>query len=348
MKNRFLGASGISLPCLGIGCWAFGGGAYWGEQSQKDVHTVVSAALDRGFIFFDTAEVYNDGESEIALGKALGNRRKEAIIASKISPQNALNVKEHCVASMKRLGTDYIDIYMLHWPINPLALKHFTNDAEKLNNPPTIESAYRQMEALKKEGLIRCIGMSNYGVKQMEEVIASGVQVDLNEITYNIVSRAIEPEIVPFSQNHSIAIIGAMALQQGLLSGKYRSLDEIPPHQAHSRHYKQRRGGAASRHGEEGAEEEILAVVDCLREIAAETGHTPGELAIAWILHKPFITSVLVGCRNPAQLQTNTAACGITLSKEIIQRIDTISLPVLKKLGKNPDYYENSKESRIF
>jgi aryl-alcohol dehydrogenase-like predicted oxidoreductase len=305
-------------------------------------------ALDMGFNFFDTAEVYNNGESETALGKALAGRRKEAVVASKISPPNAVNIRKHCLASMKRLGTDYIDIYMLHWPINPLSLKHFTADAEKLDNPPTIADAYHQLEELKKEGLIRCIGMSNYGVKQMEEVLGGGVHPDLNEIAYNIVSRAIEPEIVPFCRKHSIAILGFMALQQGLLSGKYRGPEEVPIHQAHSRHYKQSRGGAESRHGEEGAEEEIFTVVDCLRELAAETGHTPAELSIAWVIHKPFITATLTGCRNLNQFKANITACEITLSADVIRRIDEISLPVLEKLGNSPDYYESREHGRIF
>jgi aryl-alcohol dehydrogenase-like predicted oxidoreductase len=182
MRYNEVGTSGIKVSALGMGCWSYGGGAYWGNQSQKDVENVVAAALDRGVNFFDTAEMYNDGESEKALALALKGRRKEAIVASKISPPNAGKVRDHVLGSLKRLGADYLDLYMLHWPINAAALEHFAQDREKLEHPPTIESAYRQMEDCKKEGLVRCIGMSNFGVSQMKEITGAGIRVDFNEM----------------------------------------------------------------------------------------------------------------------------------------------------------------------
>jgi aryl-alcohol dehydrogenase-like predicted oxidoreductase len=331
-----------------MGCWAYGGGAYWGEQSQRDVQVVVQAALDRGINFFDTAEMYNNGESETALGKALGSRRKEAVICSKISPSNAAKVREHLTASLRRLGTDYLDVYMLHWPINPLSLRHFTQDSETLAHPPTIEAAYRQLEELKKEGLIRCIGMSNFGVRQMAEVIAAGVSVDVNEMPYNIVSRAIEGEVVPFCIKNDIALVASMGLQQGLLTGIYHSPEDVPPNQAHSRHFNQSRGKEASRHGEEGAEEEVFGVVAFLKELSAKTGYSPAALAIAWILNKPFIAAALVGSRNLAELTANIAAGDIRLDQAVMDSIDERSLPVLNRLGDSPDYYEHRTKSRIF
>jgi aryl-alcohol dehydrogenase-like predicted oxidoreductase len=347
LRQKELGKSGIFVSSLGMGCWAYGGGAYWGGQSQKDVDAVVHAALDRGINFFDTAEAYNAGESEVSLGKALAGRRKEAVICSKISPSNGTKVREHLTASLRRLETDYLDIYMLHWPINLLALRHYTSDAETLENPPTIAGVYNQLEALKKEGLIRCIGMSNFGVRQMAEVAVAGVRVDVNEITYNIVSRAIEAEIVPFCGEKNISLVGSMALQQGVLTGKYKTPEEVPPNQAHSRHFKQSRGGTESRHMEDGAETELFDLVAFLRELSAETGHSPGELAIAWVLNKPFIASILTGSRNLVQFEANIAACDIILSDDVIRRIDEASLPVWKKLGNSPDYYENRGKSRI-
>jgi aryl-alcohol dehydrogenase-like predicted oxidoreductase len=346
MQKKELGKSGIFVPPAGIGTWAFGGGAYWGNQSRKDVDAVVHAAIEKGFNFFDTAEVYNNGESEISLGKALKGRRGEAIIASKISPAGAGNVRERLAASLKRLETDYLDIYMMHWPINPLSIQHYTG--EKLERMPAVEDAFHQLAEVKKEGLIRSIGISNFGVRQMDEVLAAEVQIDLNEITYNIVSRAIEAEIVPFCEKYSISVVGAMALQQGLLTGKYKSAEEVPPPQAHSRHFQQKRGGVESRHNEEGAEAEIFETIAFLKKLSAETGHSAGELAIAWVLAKPFVVSTLAGCRNITQLEANIAACDIRLSPDVVRRIDEASLPVLRKLGNSPDYYENRKDSRIY
>lgn len=347
MKTNELGKSGIQVSAMTIGCWPFGGGDYWGEQSQKDVDSVVHSAIEQGVNTFDTAEMYNNGTSELSLGQALKGYRDKTIIISKINPSNCHEVRKHCEASLKRLGTDYIDVYMLHWPINPLSLKHFTTDQSILQTPPTIEEAYSQLEELKKEGLIRSIGMSNFGRIQMAEVVATQVQVDVNEICYNIVSRAIEAEIVPYCMENSISIIGSMGLQQGVLAGIYNSAEEVPMHQAHSRHFADFRGGGTSRHGENGAEKEMFEVVRRLRGIADDLHLHIAQLAIAWILKKPFMASTLVGSRNLKELEMNIAACNVEISDSIEQEIDRISQSVLDILGNNPDYYENSSQSRI-
>ncbi|MDR0748793.1 MAG: aldo/keto reductase [Tannerellaceae bacterium] len=348
MKTTILGKSDISVSALTVGCWPFGGGDYWGKQSQADVDNVVCTALDKGINTFDTAEMYNDGESERSLGKALGNRRKEAVIISKISPSNCHHVRKHCEDSLKRLGTDYIDVYMLHWPINKRALEHFTSDPSVIQIPPTVEEAYRQLDELKQEGLIRSAGMSNFGRTQMEEVLNTGVGVDVNEMPYNIVSRAIEAEIVPYCMANAISLVGSMGLQQGLLAGIYKTPGDVPCHQAHSRHYPGYRGGGASRHGEEGAEKEIFDVVARLQELSADLHVHIAQLAIAWILKKPFIASTLVGSRNLKELEMNMEACSLEISGETEALIDKASLPVLRILGNNPDYYEHSSRSRIY
>jgi len=343
-----LGNSDIYVSPMTVGCWPFGGGDYWGEQSQQDVNNVVNAALDMGVNTFDTAEVYNNGESERSLGIALHGRRNEAVVISKISPSNCRNVRQHCIDSLQRLGMDYLDVYMLHWPINPLAVKHFTSNEQIIESPPTIEEAYQQLAELKKEGLIRSIGMSNFGRTQIEEVVATGVQVDVNELTYNIVSRAIEAEIAPYCMEHNISIIGSMGLMQGLLAGIYRTADDVPKHQAHSRHFANFRGAETSRHHEEGCEMEIFEVVNRLREIADSLNIHIAQLSIAWILKKPFMASTLVGSRNVDELNMNMKACTMEITDEIEALIDGISLPVLHLLGNSPDYYEHRSKSRIY
>jgi aryl-alcohol dehydrogenase-like predicted oxidoreductase len=348
MKYKELGASGIKVSVIGLGCWSFGGGAYWGAHSQKDADAVVAAAIERGVNFFDTAEVYNAGESERSLGLALKGRRDKVVLASKISPDHAGNVRKYLEASLARLGTDYLDVYILHWPINPTALAHYTADESLFDKPPQVEDVFRQFEALQKEGLIRSIGISNFGVRQMAEVAATGIRVDSNQLAYNIVSRAIEKEIAPWCVAHQIAVTGSVGLQQGLLTGKYARPEDVPPPQAHSRHFRQARGGKASRHDEEGAEQELFAAVDCVKAISAETGLSCAQISLAWILKKPFMTSTLVGCRNVAQLDANLGALDAALSDEIVARIDAASLPVWQRLGDSPDYYENRAKSRIF
>jgi aryl-alcohol dehydrogenase-like predicted oxidoreductase len=348
MKKTQLGKSGIEVSAMAIGCWPFGGGEYWGEQSQKDVDSVVHAALDLGVNVFDTAEMYNDGASERSLGAALKGYRDKAVVISKISPSNCHNVRKHCLASLERLGMDYLDVYMLHWPINKLAVEHFTSDKSLIDLPPTVEEAYAQLDALKKEGLIRSIGMSNFGRTQMEEALATGVQVDVNEMSYNIVSRAIEGEIAPYCMENNVSVIGSMGLQQGLLAGIYQTVDDVPPHQAHSRHFSQERGKGTSRHYEAGAEKELFEVIDRLREIAGDLHIHIAQLSIAWILKKPFMASTLVGSRNIDELKMNVDACSLEISDETEALIDKISQPVLDIMGFNPDYYEHSSKSRIY
>ncbi|MDR0536063.1 MAG: aldo/keto reductase [Puniceicoccales bacterium] len=368
MKQNPLGKSGINVSAMTIGCWPFGGGTYWGAQAQADVDRVVHAALDLGVNAFDTAEMYNGGASETSLGLALkGSRRDKAVVISKISPSNCAegNVRKHCVASLQRLGMDYLDVYMLHWPINKLALEHFTKDSATLAAPPTIQSAYAQLAELQREGLVRSIGMSNFGAGQMAEVVATGVRVDVNEMPFNVVSRAIEPVIAPYCLKHDIAIIGSMGLQQGLLAGIYEDADSVPPPQAHSRHFAHWRGdwaqwvarhpgypnagtGNETRHGENGCEAETFATVSGLRDIARRLNITIAQLSIAWILKKPFMASTLVGSRNTDELRQNIDACAIEISDEIVAEIDALSQPVLDALGANPDYYEANEKSRIF
>ncbi|MDR1709888.1 MAG: aldo/keto reductase [Candidatus Accumulibacter sp.] len=348
MKTKKLGASGIEVSVIGLGCWSFGGGSYWGAQSQQDADAVVAAAIERGINFIDTAEVYNDGESERALGRALKGRRSDVVLASKISTSHAGNVRKYLEGSLSRLGTDYLDVYILHWPINPTALAHFAPGDEAADAPAGVADVFGQFEALQKEGLIRSIGISNFGVQQMTEAAATGVRVDSNQLPYNVVSRAIESGIAPYCMAHEIAVVGSIGLQQGLLTGKYARAEDVPPPQAHSRHFRQERGGAESRHHEDGAEKELFEAVDCLKAISAETGLSCAQIALAWILRKPFMTSTLAGCRNVAQLEANLKALDVNLHDEFMARIDAASLPVWQKLGDSPDYYENRAKSRIF
>ena len=207
---------------------------------------------------------------------------------------------------------------------------------------------FYQLEELKKAGLIRAIGISNFGVTQIKEVIDTGVQVDVNEMPYNILSRAIELEIAPFCMQEGISLVGAMGLQQGLLTGKYLSAGEVPYNQAHSRHFANARGNGTSRHGSEGEETAVFAILATLRAMAKELNFGMDQLSIAWLLAKPFLSATLVGSRSIEQLKKNIAACTITLDQDIIAEIDRISLPLLHKLGPSADYYENPANSRIY
>jgi aryl-alcohol dehydrogenase-like predicted oxidoreductase len=343
-----MGSADLQVGLLGMGCWQFGGGSYWGPQSQKDVDEVVHKALDLGVNYFDTAEVYNDGDSEISLGLALKGRRHEAVIGSKISTANTVPsvLREHCEASLRRMQTDYIDLYMLHWPLNPLSVKHYTSDEKLISSPPTVAEVFGALTDLQREGKIRYIGVSNHGVAQMKEVQATGATFIANELCYNLVSRAIEDSILPYCIEHQIGLIGYMPLQQGLLTGKYPTLDDVKPMLARTRHFHHSRG-TGSRHGEEGAEAEINAALPQIQKIADELGVHIAELSLAWSVANEAMTTTIVGSRNLEQLIQNMKGAELELSDDVVKALNDITQPVLDKLGTNPDYFENRYNSRV-
>ena len=181
MEKRLCKNAGLELSVLGTGCWAFGGGEYWGHQDQKDVNSVVRESVNLGINYFDTAEAYNEGRSETSLGEAItGIPRDKIIIGTKISPSNCYKDKliEHCEASLKRLQTDYIDIYMIHWPIHPHSIRHFTKDIRIIENPPEIAEALDTLRELKQQGKIRNFGVSNFSRNRLKNLPVEEIAVN--------------------------------------------------------------------------------------------------------------------------------------------------------------------------
>nr|WP_240633105.1 aldo/keto reductase [Paenibacillus montanisoli] len=331
-----------------MGCWQYGGGKYWGSQDQQDVNETVALAIERGVNFFDTAEVYNDGDSERSLGIALKGKRDQVIIGTKVKPSNACPelLRLHCEQSLQRLQTDYIDLYMLHWPVERHAMAHFTTDEAVLAEPPALAEVFGMLQQLQKEGKIRQIGVSNHGINQMEEISQAGGSYIANELAYSLLSRAIEENILPYCKERNIGIIGYMPLQQGLLTGKYTFAEEVKPMQARSRHFHHSHG-EGTRHGEEGAVEEVFRAIAQIRELANELGVHMISLSLAWAIANQGLSTILVGSRNREQLIQNLQAFSISLSPETVSELNSITKPVLDKLGNNPDYYEHRNNSRI-
>lgn len=330
MEKRACGNSGLELSLLGIGCWAFGGGTYWGPQDDRDAADVIARSLDAGVNYLDTAEGYNEGRSEETLGRLLKGRRHEAIIGTKVGPEHATpeRLREHCQASLRRLQTDYIDIYMIHWPI----VEHPVHDA------------FATLAALKAQGKIRAIGVSNFGVQQLSEAIEAGVPIAVDQLYYNMVSRGIEVEILPFCRRAGIGVMAYMPLQQGLLTGKYRSADEMAPARTRMRHYRGDRWGA--RHGEPGAEPELFAAVEGIRQVAARLGVPMAQLVLAWTKSRAGITCVLAGARTGQQVAENVAGAELVLPGDVLAELDRLTDPLLEKLGSNPDYFEARNRGR--
>jgi aryl-alcohol dehydrogenase-like predicted oxidoreductase len=309
---------------------------------------VVARALDLGVNFFDTAETYNGGASEVSLGQALRGRRDRAIICTKIQPDHAYgaDVRRYCEASLARLETDYIDVYMLHWPLNPSALRHYTDDAEKLHHLPTISEALQAMDELRREGKVRWLGVSNFGVVQMAEAMAIGVPLALNELPYNLLARVIEDEVLPACTRHGLGVLGYTPLAQGLLTDKFQNFDDLPPIRTRTRHFRGDRLGA--RHGGPGIEAETLAALTTLRRIATAAGVPLADLSLAWAIANPAITCTLVGARNAAQLEANVQAAQCVLGPELRAALAAATEEVRRLLGPCIDYHQSPEDPRCW
>ena len=330
MEKRKLGRSDIEVSILALGCWALAGGAGWGDQDEDEAVATIHAALDQGINFLDTAEGYGAGRSEEIVGKALVGRRDQAVLATKISPTHTEPsvLREYCEAGLRRLQTDYIDLYIVHWPITT----HSTADS------------FAVLEDLKREGKIRSIGVSNFGVQQLGEAIATGVQIDGNQLCYSLLSRAIEFGILPLCQEHEIGVTAYMPLMQGLLTGKYRTVDDVPPFRLRTRHFSSERDMA--RHGGPGAEAETFAAVDAVRAIAAELDEPMANVPLAWVMSRPGLVSAIAGARRPDQVARNLKAASLKLSPQVIPRLNAATDELKQKLGDTADYWQTGENSR--
>ena len=346
MQRRICKTADMELSVLGAGCWAFGGGDYWGTQNQKDVTEVVHASVDLGINYFDTAEAYNEGRSESSLGEAIrGISRDKIIIGTKVSTSNCYKntLIEHCEASLKRLQTDYIDIYMVHWPIHPKSIIHFTDDPKIVENPPTIEEAIEALRILKKHGKIKEFGVSNFSKNRLSDLPLNEIAV--NELPYNLLCRAIEYDTLPYCAESGVGVIGYMAMLQGILADIYPTLEDVPVWQRRLRHFNSE-NNTECRHGESGAEYETNAGLKGIREICTQSGCTMPEIATKWILGNPAIICTLVGSRNIQELEANVKAIQDPLPKDIKAELDRITSPLMEKLGNHFDYYESAENDR--
>jgi len=345
MELRECGHSGLKLPVLGLGCWAFGGGEYWGPQEQSDVDAVVRRAFELGVTYFDTAEVYNDGRSEASLGRALRELpRQRVVIGTKVSPAHVQPdvLPRRCEASLRRLGTDYVDLYMVHWPVTPRSIRHF--DAQ-LEVCPAVDDGFATLLRLREQGKVRHIGVSNFARNRLEEALLHCPALAVNELPYNLLSRAIEWEMLPACRELGVGAIGYMPLLQGVLTDLYPTLDEVPTWQRRTRHFDARKTSAA-RHGLCGEEEAVGQALSGIRAVCRESGLGLPELALRWTVANPDLACNLVGSRSVSELEANVRAVARPLPAEIVARLNAITDPLKERLGRSFDYYESPENDR--
>jgi aryl-alcohol dehydrogenase-like predicted oxidoreductase len=332
VEYRKLGRSGVTVSAIAMGCWGIGGDWTWGAQDQEVTNATVRGALDLGVNLYDNAEGYADGGSEVALGIALKGRRHEAIIATKVSDNHLApsDVFAACEGSLGRLQTDYIDLYQLHWPSRAV---------------PLVETL-GALDELKREGKVREVGVCNFGVGDLSDLLAlePPARAVTDQLPYGLLWRAIEDAILPRCRAAGLGVLAYTPLAQGLLTGKFRSADEVPEGRARTRHFAGSR--PKSRHGEPGAEMETFEAIAAIRRICERAGLPMTQVAIAWVLAQPGVSSVLVGARRPEQIQENARAAEVKLDPGLVRELTAATEALKAKLGPNPDEYQSVSRFR--
>ena len=285
-----LGKDRVRASRLALGTWAFSGAKLWGDNPEEDSIRTIHMALERGVNLIDTADRYGDGFAERVLGKALRGRRQDAVVATKVYTDKLGydDVLRCCEDSLRRLETDRIDLYQIHWPSREIPL----------------EETFRAFETLKRDGKVREIGVCNFGKEDLAAAAAYGVA--LNQLPYSLVWRVIEREILPACRVHSVPVWAYVPLGQGLLSGKYRTIDDVPLHRRETRLYSS--AWAQGKHSDPGFEAELFALLDALRVLSDESGCTMAELALSFLKSRDGLAAILLGARSEAQLEQNLAA----------------------------------------
>jgi aryl-alcohol dehydrogenase-like predicted oxidoreductase len=284
--------------------------------------------MELGVNFFDTAEMYSDGESERILGRALKGRRGEAVIASKIhtTPMTRENVKKACEASLKRLETDYIDLYQIHF----------------IDRRVPIEDTLGAFEELRQDGKIRAAGTCNSGIHDIAALCRHG-QVVTNQMPYSLIWRAIEFGIREACMDNGVDLLCYSPLALGLLTGKFRSAEEVPAGRARTRHFSRDR--AHTRHSEPGFERETFETIGEIRRICAEAGISMAVASVAWVLAKEGVASVIVGARNPDQISENVSAMDVEVPDEVMHKLSAATRELRALLGPNPDLWQSDSRA---
>lgn len=315
MQKRKLGNSNLYLTSMGLGTWTIGGGGWaggWGPQDDRESIATIHRALDLGINWIDTAPYYGLGHSEEIIGRAIAGRRNQVIIASKcglvwepgsttVSRRlKADSVRREVETSLRRLSTDFVDLYQIHTPAE--------SDEET-------EGGWNVIADLIREGKVRYGGVSNFSVAQHKRLQALH-PIASSQPSYNMVIRGDEAELLPYCAANNIGVIVARPMLGGLLTGKFTK-----ERAAHLPDDDWRKRRSWFQDPELSAS---LALVEGLRPLAARHGRTVAQLAIAWILRRPEVTAVIAGARRPSQIEEDVAAWDWQLSAEDLAEIEAL------------------------
>jgi voltage-dependent potassium channel beta subunit len=311
MQYRRLGGSGLKVSEISLGSWL----TYGGYVEEQNAVGTIKLAVESGINFFDTANVYMKGEAERVVGEALrGYRRDSYVLATKVwgpmgdGPNDRglsrKHIMEQCEASLKRLGMEYIDLYYCH----------------SIDPSTPIEESLRAMDDLVRQGKVLYVGVSNWTASMMTEAVGIADRKLLDRIVasqppYSILRRDIEQEIIPVGTKFGIGQVVYSPLAQGVLSGKYKPGAEVP---------KDSRAASAGQVIQRYLTADNLTRVERLGEVAGELDLTLSQLALAWVLRQPNVSSAIIGASRPEQIEENVKASGVVLPAEALKKIEAI------------------------
>jgi aryl-alcohol dehydrogenase-like predicted oxidoreductase len=316
-----------------------------GALGQKEADSLIGQSIDGGINFFDTANIYAAGESEEMTGKALGSRRRDVVLATKVFGRigegpnqvglSRLHIMRQAEESLQRLGTDYIDLYQIHG----------------FDELTPFEETLRAMDDLVRQGKVRYIGCSNLAAWQVMKSLGVSERGNLEKFAsvqayYSIAGRDLEREIVPMLVDQKLGLLPWSPLAGGFLTGKFT------------------RGGSTDADARRGKfnfppvnVDKAHAIVDVMREIGSPKGASVAQIALAWLLHQPFVTSVIIGAKKDSQLKDNLGAVNVRLDAEELRKLDEVSklapeypgwminLPSTRKPGEKRDWSRVAKQS---
>ena len=317
MKTRKLGNTDVELSVIGFGTWAIGGGDWgmgWGDQDEKDSIAAILEGLDQGINWIDTAHAYGFGESETAVGKAVKEYGGDVFIATKCgvlpkedrTPYRFISrdtIFEEVEGSLKRLQTDCIDLYQIHWP-------------EPQEN---VEEGWQALLDLQSQGKIRYPGVCNFFENELNRAETLGHVVS-NQPQYSLLDRRIEPEVLNWCGEKGTGLLTYSPMHSGLLTGKVSRewYDALPSNDWR----KHKKDHPVTKFLQEPHMQHFLNYVDSLRDIASQSNHTVGQLAVAWVLSHSEVTSAIVGARKPGQIIETAQAAEWELSQDELDGIE--------------------------
>jgi aryl-alcohol dehydrogenase-like predicted oxidoreductase len=315
MENRPFGRTGLQVSAIGFGCWEIGGG--YGRIEEAEFARAVGRALDLGINCFDTAEGYGLGASERALGRALGARRRDVILVTKfgigyrdkpkLRDASRARVMTSIEKSLANLGTDCVDVYLVHWP-----------------DPQTpFEETMRALEDVVREGKARFVGVSNFKRGEIEACMRVR-RVDVAQYGWNMFDRRMQREIFPYCREHGIGVMAYGSLAYGLLTGTFTPDVDFGSDDWRARADKM--GSIKLFETLFGPEffPRNLRVVEELKGLAARSGRSLPQLALRWAISNPVVSTALVGCRTVAEVEDNVGALGWSIAEADVREIDAI------------------------